>query len=43
MFLSETWSDREQMVSIKERLDFGDLFIVPNEGRGRWIGFALES
>ena len=32
VFLSETWSDREQMVCIKERLDFGDLCIVPNEG-----------
>ena len=39
VFLSETWSDREQMVCIKERLDFGDLCIVPNEGWGG--GLAL--
>ena len=39
VFLSETWSNREQMVCIKERLDFGDLCIVSNEGRGG--GLAL--
>ena len=39
VFLSETWSNREQMVCIKERLDFGDLFIILNEGRGG--GLAL--
>ena len=39
MFLSETWLDWEQMVGIKERLDFGDLCIAPSEGWGG--GLAL--
>ena len=29
------------MVGIKERLDFGDLCIVPSEGRGRGGELAL--
>ena len=37
--MSETWSNREQIVRIKERLSFDDLFVVPNEGRGG--GLAL--
>ena len=28
VFLSETWSDKEHMVRIKEKLEFDDLFIV---------------
>nr|POE55621.1 hypothetical protein CFP56_77036 [Quercus suber] len=39
VFLSETLSNREQMVRIKEKLEFDDLFIVPNDGRGG--GLAL--
>ena len=39
VILSETWSDREHMVSIKERLVFGKLFVVPTDGRGG--GLAL--
>nr|XP_023887237.1 uncharacterized protein LOC111999339 [Quercus suber] len=34
VFLPETWSNREQMVRIKERLVFDDLFIVLSDGRG---------
>ena len=34
VFLSETWSDREQMVNIKKRLMFDELFVVPTDGRG---------
>lgn len=34
MFLSETWLDNEQMVCIKERIDFDGLFIVSNDGQG---------
>ena len=39
VFLSETWLDRGQMVRIKEKLVFDDLFIVLNDGRGG--GLAL--
>ena len=39
VFLYETWSDKEQMVRIKEKLEFDDLFIVLNDGRGG--GLAL--
>lgn len=39
-FWSETWLDREQMVKIKERLAFDDLFVVSNDGRGG--GLALH-
>ena len=39
MFLSETWLDRGQMVRIKEKLVFDDLFIVLNDGWGG--GLAL--
>ena len=39
VFLSETWSDKKQMVRIKEKLEFDDLFIVLNDGRGG--GLAL--
>ena len=34
VFLFETWSDREQMVRIKERLAFDDFFVVSNDGQG---------
>ena len=34
VLLSETWSDMEQMVRIKERLVFDDLFVVPSDGGG---------
>ena len=32
VLLSETWSDREQVVRIKERLAFDDFFVVSNDG-----------
>ena len=34
VLLSKTWSDMEQMVRIKERLVFYDLFVVPSDGGG---------
>ena len=34
MFLSETWSTKEQMEHIKVKLNFDGLFTVPNEARG---------
>ena len=43
VFLFETWSDWEQMVGIKERLDFGDLCIVPSEGRGGGLALLWKS
>ena len=44
MFLSETWLDWEQMIGIKERLDFGDLCIVPSEGRVvDWLCFGKQT
>ena len=39
VLLFETWVDREQMVRIKERLVFDDLFVVLSDGRGG--GLAL--
>ena len=39
VFLSETWSNKEQMESIKIKLNFAGLFTVNNEERGG--GLAL--
>lgn len=39
VFFSETWSNREHMVRINEKLEFDDLFTIPNDGRGG--GLAL--
>ena len=34
VFLSETWSNKEQMESIKIKLNFARLFTINNEERG---------
>ena len=39
MFLSETWSTKDQMEHIHDKLDFDGLFTIPNDGRSG--GLAL--
>ena len=34
VFLSETWSTKDQMEHIRDKLDFDGLFTILNDGRG---------
>lgn len=43
VFLSETWSDMEQMKWIQDRIFFDGCFTVPNKGKGvDWLFFGRQ-
>lgn len=42
VFLSKTWSNKEHMKLVRDRIYFDGCFTVPNEGRGGGFGFTLE-
>ena len=43
VFLSKTWSTKEQMERIKVKLNFDGLFTVPNEARGGGLALMWEN
>ena len=43
VFLSETWSNLEQMKKIKYELEFDGLFVVPSRDRGGGLALLWRS
>ena len=42
VFLSETWSSREHMLWVRDRIRFDGYFIVPINGRGGGLAFLWK-